>query len=851
MWRVTLKGIAAKKIRILLTSVAVVLGVAFMTGTLVLSDTINKTFDGLAVQINSGTAAKVRAPASFKANGEQQRTPIDPALIPVVASAPGVEAAEGGVSGFAYIVKRDGKALNTGNGPPAIGVAWQSNRQLNPTHLVSGRAPTAPDEIVIDQGSADAAKFKVGDKVRVVTVATKGTSAVYNLVGIVKFASTNSLLGATLTAFELPTAQRLLGTAGKIDEIDVAAKPGVSQSEVVASVRQVLQGVGADVEVISGQAATAETQDSFHQFLDIIRIFLLIFAIIALLVGSFVIYNTFGITVAQRTREMALLRAIGASRRQVTMSVFLEGLATGLIASVVGVVLGIALASGLKALLSGFGLDIPAGSTVLNVSSLATAFVVGVLVTLLASLFPALRASRVPPVAAMRDVAIESTRISVKRVVIGFIVGGIGAALLLSGLFGGGDAAASKVGAGAIIVFFGVTILGPVIARPASRWIGAPLPRLRGIAGRLARENAMRNPKRTASTAAALMIGVGLVGFVTIFAASAKASIAHVVDSSVKADFLVTTSGFNGGLPPEIEPKLAAVDGVKIASGVRFGSVQIDKSVDFIQGIDPAVVDQLFDPDVKEGRLSDLGTDGVAVYEKTADSHHLTLGSTLPIRFTKTGVRPFTVRAIYKEQALAGKYVVSTAGFDENFDKITNALVLIKLQPGASPATVEKRLAVVMKEYPNGTLEDQQKFKASQAKQIDTLLNLIYALLLLAIVIAVFGIGVTLALSIFERTHEIGLLRAVGMSRSQVRSTVRWESVIIALIGTILGLIIGVFFGWTLVQALKDQGIDQLRLPPGQLLVLVILGAVVGTIAAWWPARRAAKLDILHAIASE
>jgi putative ABC transport system permease protein len=439
----------------------------------------------------------------------------------------------------------------------------------------------------------------------------------------------------------------------------------------------------------------------------------------------------------------------------------------------------------------------------------------------------------------------------VKRVVIGLVVSAIGVALLLSGLFGGGSSAAGKVGGGALIVFFGVTVLGPVIARPASRLIGSPLPRLRGMSGQLARENAMRNPKRTASTAAALMIGVGLVGFVTIFAASAKASIAHVVDTSVKADFLVTTSGFNSGLPPEIESKLAAVPGVKIASGVRFGSVKIANSVQFIQGVDPKVVEQLFDPGVEQGRLTDLGTDGIAVYDKTAASHHWRLGSKIPARFTKTGVKQFTVRAIYKEQALAGKYVVSTAGFDANFDKLTDGIVLIRIDPNVPAATVETRLATVMKQYPNGTLEDQQKFKASQAKQIDTLLNLIYALLGMAIIIAVFGIGNTLALSIFERTREIGLLRAVGMSQPQVRSTVRWESVIIALLGTVLGLVIGVFFGWALVQALKDQGINQLRLPPTQLVVLVILGALVGTLAAVLPARRASRVDILQAIASE
>jgi len=850
MWRVTLKGIAAKKIRILLTSIAVVLGVAFMTGTLVLSDTIDRTFNGLAVQINAGTAAKVRAKASFKANGEQQRPTIDPSLIPTVAKVPGVEAAEGGVSGFAYIGTRNGGVLNKGNGPPAIGVAWQSNPKLNPTHIVAGRPPRAPDEVVIDKGSTDKEHYQVGDRIRIITVSTKGTSALFKLVGIVKFASTNSLLGATLTAFTLPTAERLLGTPGRIDEIDIAAKDGVSQTEVVRNVRAALER-HRELEVISGQAATQETQDSFHQFLKIIRIFLLVFAVIALLVGSFVIYNTFAITVAQRSREMALLRAIGATRSQVTTSVFLEGLATGVIAAAIGLGSGVLLAKGLKALLTVFGFDIPAGGAVVKLSSLTLAFVVGVLVTVLASLFPAIRASRVPPVAAMRDVAVESVRTSLMRVVIGLLVVAAGVALLLSGLFGGGGSAATKVGGGALVVFFGVNVLGPVIARPAARWIGSPLPRLRGISGRLARENAMRNPKRTASTAAALMIGVGLVGFVTIFAASAKASIGHVIDNSMKADYIVNTSGFNGGLPPEIEKRIAAVKGVKIASGVRLGFVQVNGAVNAIQGVDPNLVEQLFDVGVQQGRLSDLGNDGIAIYKGTATSHHWQIGSKVRVRFTKTGVKTFTVRAVYKQQALAGKYVISTATFDANFEKIIDLIVMVKVDHTVPIETVKKGLERVMKDYPNGSLQDQAAFKADQAKMIDTILNLIYALLFMAIVIAVFGIGNTLALSIYERTREIGLLRAVGMSQPQVRSTVRWESVIIALLGTMLGLIVGVFFGWALVQALKDQGIDQLRLPPLQLVILVILGAVVGTLAAIWPASRASRLDILTAIASE
>jgi putative ABC transport system permease protein len=347
------------------------------------------------------------------------------------------------------------------------------------------------------------------------------------------------------------------------------------------------------------------------------------------------------------------------------------------------------------------------------------------------------------------------------------------------------------------------------------------------------------------------MIGVGLVGFVTIFAASAKASVSHVIDKSMKADYIVNTSGFNGGLPPEAEGKIAAVKGVEVVSGLRAGFVQIEGSVTQIEAVDPQVIEQLFDVGVTHGSLSELGRDGIAVYKGTASSHHWSVGSKVPVKFTKTGVKQLTVRAIYKEQALAGKYVMSVAGFDANFDAHVDAIIMIKVDPNASLTTVQHSLERVLKDYPNGTLQDQAKFKAAQAKQIDTLLNLIYALLGMAIIIAVFGIGNTLALSIFERTREIGLLRAVGMSQSQVRSTVRWESVIIALLGTVLGLIIGVFFGWVLVQALKEQGIDQLRLPPMQLLVLVILGALVGMLAAVWPARRAARLDILHAIASE
>jgi putative ABC transport system permease protein len=856
MWKVAIRGILAKKFRVVLTSIAIVLGVAFMAGTLILSDTITRTFDTLAVQVNQGLSATVRAPAAFKAEGRQQRNFIDASLIDVVRKVPGVQEASLDISSSdveganAYILDRSGKSITKTSGAPGLAFAWDPNATLRAVHLVAGRAPSQPNDVVIDKHSADTGHFVVGDEVRIAVSSTHGSSALYRLSGIVKFGSVDSPLGATLSFFTLNTAERLLTAPGKVTSIDVAAAPGVTQPALVARLRSALAGQS-NIEVISGQTAVAEQQNNFKTFLTFIKTFLLIFAIIALVVGSFVIYNTFSITIAQRTREMALLRAIGATRRQLLASVFLEALATGVVASVLGVGGGILLATGLKSLLGAIGFDIPAGGTVITMGTILTAGVTGIVVTVLASVFPALRASRVPPIAAIRDVAIESTKLSRKRLVTGLLITLVGVLSLLRGLFGGGGNGGAKVGFGALLVFFGVAVLGPVFARPVARVIGAPLPRLRGVTGNLARENAMRNPKRTASTAAALMIGVGLVGFVTIFAASATASVNQAIDQSMKADYIVNVSGFNATLPPSLETQIAAVPGVARAVGLKVGAVKIDGGVEpQVQATDLTIVDQLFDLQVKQGSLATMGPTGLAIDKKVATSRHWKLGTRVPVQFALTGHKTFTVEAIYSQPAF-GSYVISLPAYQQNFTDQSDASVFVQLKPGVNPIAARPAIEKVVKQYPQGSLQNRAQFKAAQAKQIDQLLHLIYALLLMAIIIAVFGIGVTLALSIFERTREIGLLRAVGMSRSQVRSTVRWESVIIALFGTLLGLVIGVFFGWALVHALADQGLNRLSLPPGRLIILVVLGAVVGVLAAWWPARRAAKLDILDAIATE
>jgi len=851
MWKVSIKGILAHKIRIVLTSIAVVLGVSFMTGTLVLSDTISHTFDNLITNVNSGLSAQIRATASFKdQQGNEQRNRIDASILGTVRQVPGVKDAELNVQGFAVIVGRNGKGLNaSGNGPPPLAFAWDPSPTLNPVKLVAGNAPVAADDVVIDKRSADLTHYRVGDRVRIVTVSTTGTSAIYRISGIGKFGTADSPAGATLTFFRPDVAERLLASPGKVDSIQIAADPGVSQSTLVQRLRAAVGGQPG-IEVVTGSSVVQEQQNNFHDQFKFFTVFLLVFAIVALIVGSFVIYNTFSITVAQRTRENALLRAVGASRRQITTSVLLEALTTGVVASVIGLGLGVVAASGLKALLAALNIDIPAGGIVVKVGTIRTALIVGVLVTLLASLIPVFKAARVPPIAAMRDVAIERTRAGRGRIIAGVIVTVIGVLNLLSGLFGGGSNAGFAIATGALIIFVGVTILGPLIARPAARLIGWPLPRLLGVTGRLARENAMRNPKRTSATAAALMIGVGLVGFVTIFASSATASINHVIDTAFRADYIVNTSGFGSALPPQIETDLAKVPGVKIASGLKVGSVKIGSSVHQIEGVEPSVVDELFNVGVTQGSLTDLGTDGIAVYKNTAKSKHLVIGSTLPVEFAKTGTKDLTVRAIYNEQALAGQYVISLQTYRANFDDQTDALILVKAATGEANA-IRAGVDAVIKRYPEGKLQDAAQFKAAQAKQFTQIVNLVYALLLMAIIIAVFGIAITLALSIFERTHEIGLLRAVGMGSGQVWTTVEWEAVIIALFGTLLGLVISLFFGWILVQALKDQGIDQFSVAPIRLFVIVVLGAVFGTLAALYPGWRASRMNVLEAIATE
>ena len=847
MWKVTIKGILAKKVRFLLTGFAVMLGVAFISGTFVLTATISNTFDGLFSDIYQHTDAVVRAKETFSGAFGGGRGTISATLLPEVRATKGVDKADGGVQGLAIIVDKNGDALGSnGQGAPTFGFAYTPDRDLSTIHVVEGRGPRTADEVVIDKKSADDAGYKPGDTVPVVTKAGRND---YTLTGIVKFGTADSPLGATIAAFTPTTASKVLGTPGQFDSIDVKADAGVSQDQVVSNIRATLKGAPdtANVEVISGKDITKESQNNLKDNLSFFNTFLLIFGVVALLVGSFIIFNTFSIIVAQRSRELALLRAIGAGQRQVVGSVLFEAVLVGITASIVGFVAGIFLAGGLKALLGVLGLDIPASEIVIPASAIIWSFVAGLLVTVVAALFPALRASRIPPIAAMRDSSIDSSATSPRRALTGGVITLLGVVLLLLGLFG--DSGLLFVGVGMAVVFLGVAVLGPIIATPISAAIGAPIRKVKGITGSIARENAMRNPKRTSATAAALMIGVGLVGLITVFGASARASVNAALDRSMKADYVVTSPGFGqGSIPLEAQQQLATLPNVESASGIRSGQAKIEGSVEQIIAADPAKIDSLFDLQPVAGKISGLSADGMAVLDTVASDNHWNIDTLVPVEFAQTGKQEFVVEAIYQQTGFTS-YVIPIDAYTKNFRDQFDFQVYVSTKGGVTPANTAS-IKKVMHQFPGPKVQTRDEYKASQASQINQFLNLVYVLLFFAIVIALFGIANTLGLSIIERRHELGLLRAVGMTRRQLRSSVRWESVIIALLGTILGLIIGVVFAWAMVRALHDQGIEKFSLAPVQLIIIVVLAAFFGVIAAAWPARRAAKLDVLASIQS-
>lgn len=852
MFLTTIKGLVAHKLRLFATALAVTLGVAFMSGTLVLTDTVNKTFDDLWGNVYQNTDVVVRGEAVFDGGAfvGVQRGRVDESLLPRLRETRGVAEAAGGVFGYARIVGSDGEALgNPATGAPTLGVEWSESPKLNPFTLVSGRAPAADDEIVIDAGSAESGMLSVGDTT---TVLVQGPPQRVRISGIARFGSVDSPGGATMAMFRTTVAQELIAEPGKFDTISLIAEPGVTQRQLRAAVTAVIPD---GVEAVTGAAVTKETQDDTREALSFFRTFMLVFAVVALLVGAFMIFNTFSITVAQRTRENGLLRALGAGRRQLTASVLLEAFAVGLIASVLGLFAGLGVAAGLKQLLTATGMDVPGDGVVFKVSTVIISMAAGIGVTLLAAVSPARKAAKVSPVEAMQQGLVGSTGYgSRQRIYVGsgLLVLGLGA--LLTGLFGSVDNAVAIVGLGALLVFFGISVLGRTVALPLSRFIGSPLPRMRGVTGEIARENAMRNPKRTAASASALMIGVGLVGFITIFVSSATASQNQAIDDSFTGDIVVNSGGgMMGGVDPGLAKELNLLPEVAYATGLRQGFASVDGDVTFVTGVNTATAFDVMDIEPIKGTPAALSRYAIGVSEDVAKKKDLALGDTLKVAFKDTGPQLLRVAMIFpqSERYLIESYLLGLPAYEANFRTAFDQQIIVKQADGISQEAALAAVERAAEPYAGVSVLDRDGFKEEAAAPLNQMLTLVYALLGLAIVIALLGIANTLALSIFERTREIGLLRAVGMTRAQLRSAIRWESVIIALQGTVLGLLIGVFFGWALVRALEDEGMTVFNVPYVSLLAIVVLAALAGIVAALSPSRRAAKLDVLRAIVSE
>jgi putative ABC transport system permease protein len=845
MLRVTLSGLWSRKRRLAGMAAAVILGVTFLTGTLVLTDSVRSGFTAMFQEANAGTDAVVRGDTALRTESFEQRRPVDLAVLEDVRAVDGVATAEPSIEGLGQIVAADGDPIG-GNGPPTVATNWIDDTELNPWQIAEGRAPEASGEVVIDRRAAEDGGLAVGDDAVVLTPAPVEVQ----IVGVATFGDEDSLGATTYAAFTFGEAQRLLlGDEGVVSEIAVRAEPGISQADLVARLAPAL---GPDLQAITGEQLTEEQVDLLgSDFLDLFEMFLLVFTGVALVVAGFSIYNTFSVVSAQRTRESALLRAVGASRGQVLRSTLVEATTIGTVASALGIAAGTAVAAGLIAFLSSSGFGASSGEVVVTPGRLVWAFVIGTAITVLAAIAPAVHAARVPPLAALRDVAVDRSSASILRTVAGVIIT-VGGGFMVATAATADDALA-QAGLGALLTMVGMVVVGPIVARPVGALLGAPLARFRGITGELARNNATRNPKRTAGTASALMVGVGVVTLFTIFGASVTKSMADTVDQRFGGDLVVGSNSWSGaGITPELAGILSDLPEVEVASGIGEAAIAIDGADRELLVIDPATLGAVLDLGVVDGSLDDLGPDELAVSEDRATDEGWAVGDPVPAAFGDGTSATLTVGAIYEGRDLLGDLLVSRDLWTPHATQELDDVVLVLLADGVALADGRAAVAPIAEQYGAPLVQDRDEYIDSIAAEVDQFLTVVYVLLAISVVIALMGIANTLSLSIHERTRELGLLRAVGQTRRQVRRMVRSESIVIALFGTLGGIGLGLFLAWGLVRAMAEsEGMGSFTAPPGPLLVVVAVGAAVGIVAAVRPARRAARTDVLAAIAAE
>ncbi|MDQ0989211.1 ABC transporter permease [Streptomyces sp. V3I7] len=848
--RLSLSSLRAHRRRFAGTFLAVFLGVAFLAGTLVMGETLRASFDTMFGEATSGTDAVVRSADAITTPGEAQgvRQPVDTELIRTVERVPGAAAAAPTIQGAGQLVGADGQPVG-GQGPPTLAGNWITDPRLNPYRLAEGRTPEKSGEVVVNRGAAKKGGLKIGDTT---TLRTPDPVRV-TVVGLATFGGADGMGQVTFTGMTQADAEKYLtARPGQAASIQVRAASGVGQQELVDRLTPVLPK---GVEAITGQESARENTDMISsQFLSVFTTFLLVFSGVALLVATFSIHNTFAIVVAGRARENALLRALGASRRQVTASTLVEATGVAVTASAAGLAGGIGIAAGLQALFPVVGFPFPDGDLVVTTLSLALPLAVGILVCLGSALLPAVRAGRTAPLAALRETAVDTSGASRVRAAAGCGLAVLAVAVALTGVLA--TPSVWLAGAGAFLALVAFVVLGPVASSIAVRLLGGPLDRLRGVTGGLARRNALRSPRRTAATASALMIGVAVVSLFTVFGASLKATMDQTVSRSFAGDVAVSTPSFGAGgsgLSPALAPALRWLPEVDTAVGLGRGVAEVDGSGRALTVTDPAALARSFDLGTVHGSLRDLGADGLAVTKKEADRQHLTTGDTARLTFTDGKRQDFTVRAVYDRSELAGDYVITRAAWAPHRTQDADTLVAVSFRPGVDPdagkAAVEKAAA----RYGHPQVQTRDEYAQSSASGIDMMLTLVYALLALAVFIALLGIANTLTLALHERTRELGLLRAVGQTRSGLRAMVRWESVLVAAFGTAGGLGLGAFLGWVLVKA-SDGASDSafaFAIPPGRLAVVALVGLAAGALAGLRPARRAARLDVLRAIATE
>ncbi len=842
------KSLRARLGRSIFTGLAILAGVAFVAGSFVLADSLKSTFDNLIDGLTGEIDLEVRSELTVD-ELDAVRDPLPATLVDEVAAVPGVAVAEAGYGRFAQMIDKNGKVVTT-QGAPTLGVSWDPDSGLSGVVLKDGRAPIGRDEVAIDKATADRVGYEVGDTIRVVL--TDGQED-FTIVGLVGLGNSDGFVGATTVVWDPESAAFWLDDEGTVDTIDIKVAADADQEAVQAAIAEILPD---RAEVITGEQLADETKDQVGEIVSIFGTGLLVFALITALVAAFVINNIYNISISQRLRELALLRAVGANGAQVRRLVLTESMIVAVIATALGMLGGLAVAKGLIAAFNAAGGGFPPTPLVFQIRTAVVAAIVGIGVSVVSVLLPAMRASHIPPVAAMHpEVGFGALSLS-QRLVRGFVLGGVGLVVFLFGLFvrpGSGSQWGLITGAGAISIVFGVTVLSAAVARPVSRTIGAPIAKVLGTAGRFARDNAARVPRRTARTASALMIGVTLIIAAAVFTSSLRDTFGRILEDGTSFDYIVLDTESFQPLTPEIAERMAVLPELSAVSPFRNIRGNIGESTATFTAVNPTDFPQLANLDVTAGGFDGLtATDGLMVHRDAAEDRDVGVGDSVEVTWQNGRQTTLAIAGLFDDNSLGANWLISIGLLEEVSNQTpTDQFVVARRAEGVDAAIARDAITSAIAEFPQATVQSNGEFVEEQKAQIDTLLFLVTLLLTVAIAFSFLGIAITLALSVFERTREIGLLRAVGMGRRKLRRAVRGEAVIVTLFGVLIGIALGMLFGLAFSYAVPNTVIDGITIPWGTLGFVLIFAVIAAVLAAAYPAFKASRMNVLEAIATE